>query len=110
MTGALVLVWRGGLVRRLPMLPGAVMLVAAIFASFPTQTRDGIVQVARAWTFYFQLLLIVGVLSAYGHAGRAQGEASPLRTGFGAAIGLFMLVLLLDGCYMALEQIIGFSR
>src|SRR5699024_4618745 len=44
MTGALVLVWRGGLVRRLPMLPGAVMLVAAIFASFPTHTRDGIVQ------------------------------------------------------------------
>src|SRR5699024_11101847 len=50
MTGALVLVWRGVLVRRLPILPGAVMLVAAIFASFPTHTRDGIVQVAPAWT------------------------------------------------------------
>lgn len=110
MTGALVLVWRGGLVRRLPMLPGAVMLVAAIFASFPTHTRDGIVQVAPAWTFYFQLLLIVGVLSAYGHAGRAEGEDSPLRRGFAAAIGMFMLVLLLFGFYGTFELVLGFPR
>src|SRR5699024_5237409 len=110
MTGALVLVWGGGLERRLPMLPGAVMLVAAIFASFPTHTRDGIVQVAPAWTFYFQLLLIVGVLSAYGHAGRAEGEDSPLRGGLSTAIGMLMLVLLMFGFYGTFELVLGFTR
>lgn len=110
MTAALILVWRGGLVRRLPMLTGVALLIGGIFVSFPTQTRDGIVQVAPAWTFYFQLLLIVAVLSAYGHAGRATGEASPLRRGLAAAVGMFMLVLLLFGFYGTFELVLGFPR
>ncbi len=110
MVAGLFLVLRGGLIKKHPWLTGILMLIAAGLASFPTEIREGIVQIAPDWTFYFQLLLIVSILSAFGHIGSDKGEASPLKKGLAAATGMFIFVLLMFGFYGTFELILGFPR
>src|SRR5690625_2456203 len=108
MVAGLFLVFRGGIIKRFPVVTGIVMLIAASLASFPTITKNGIVEVAPDWTFYFQLLLIVSILSAYGHVGQTRGESSPVKKGLAAATGMFIFVLLMFGYYGTFELILEF--